>query len=277
MKNKICFYTSPYPRVQSFFDLIDCTVEHGLTHLEGFCHFELELPDINAAKEIKKYADTKGVRFSCFSVFVNLVGEDSEEMMKMLKGFADVCAVLECPYLHHTIVNNFYNPDEVLANKEENYLKGIEAVREIYDYAEKIGVKTIYEDQGYIFNGVEVFDRFLKKVDREVGIVADFGNIYQVGETAEAFVENFGDLVTHVHIKNIYIKDTNETGKGLRTLQDKYMFEARLEQGCVDCEKIVSILKSKGYNGFYGMEFNTDSDDSQYMIESIDKIEKWLG
>ena len=276
MKNQICFYTSPYPRVKSYSDLVDCTVEHGLTHLEGFCHLELEFPNIEAAKEIKKYADKRGVKFSCFSVFVNLVGEDSREMMKMLKGFADVCAVLECPYLHHTIVCNCFNPDEVIKNKEENYAKGIQAVREIYDYADKIGVKTIYEDQGYIFNGIEGFGRFLKEVDREVGIVADFGNIYQAGDTAEAFVEAFGHRVSHAHIKNISIKETNESGLGLKTLQGKYMFEEELGNGCVDCQKIISILKEKGYKGFYGLEFCAKTDDSQYMKESINQIETWL-
>ena len=274
--NNICFYMAPYPKVKSYFDLIDCSVEHGLDHLEGFCRFELEEPDIEAAKKIKEYADKKGVRFSCFSVFINLVGEDAPDMMVKLKGFADVCKILECPYLHHTIVNNFYDPDLVLNEKEENYKKGLLAVREIYDYAEKLGVKTIYEDQGYIFNGIDGFGKFLKEVDRAVGVVADFGNIYQVGGTAEEFIDAFGHLALHAHIKNVSIKESNESGDGLRTTAGKYMFEDTLLDGCVDCKKMVELLKAKGYKGDFGLEFGAIEDDSDYMRESIAEIKSWF-
>ena len=200
---------------------------------------------------------------------VNLIGDDAPEMIERLKGFAKVCAILECPYLHHTIASNYINPDEVLCNGEENFKKGIAAVREIYDYAEVLGVKAIYEDQGYIFNGVEGFGRFLKEVDRNVGVVADFGNIYQAGNTPEEFVNAFGNLVKHAHIKDITIKDNNFTGEGYKTLDNKYMFEVLFGCGCVDIQGVISLLKTKGYNGFYGLEFAADKD-------SIDKIDLML-
>ncbi len=266
--NKICFFSVPYPRIKSYFDLIDCSVEHGLTQLEGFNRFELQDPDIEAAKRIKEYADEKGISFSCFSVFVNLIGDDASEMVERLKGFAEVCVILECPYLHHTIASNFSNPDEVLCKGEENFQKGITAVREIYDYSENLGVKTVYEEQGYIFNGVKGFGRFLKEVDRDVGVVADFGNIYQSGNTPEEFINAFGHLVKHVHIKDVLIKDNN-TGQGLKTLDNKYMFEVPAFKGCVDIQGLIALLESKGYSGFYGLEFAADK-------ESIEKIDLML-
>ncbi len=274
--NNVCFYMAPYPKVQSFFDLIDCSVEHGLDHLEGFCQFELEEPDTDAAKKIKEYADKKGVVFSCFSVFINLVGEDAKDMMIKLKGFADVCKILECPYLHHTIVNNFYDPDLVLNEKEENYQKGLLAVREIYDHAEKLGVRTIYEDQGYIFNGTDGFGRFLKEVNRPVGVVADFCNVYQVGDSIENFINAYGHLAVHAHIKNISLRETNESGDGLKTIDGMYMFEDTLTEGCVDCKKIVELLKTKGYKGDFGLEFGAKDDTSDYMKQSISEIKNWL-
>ncbi len=275
MDNKICFYAPPYPYVQSYYDLIDCSVQHGLSALEGFCRYELEHPHIQAAKEIKKYADEKGVYFPCFSVFINLVGEDAEEMMHRLKGFADVCAVLQCPLLHHTIVSNYCDPDSVLCHREDYYEKGVAAAREIYDYAAAIGVKTICEPQGYIFNGKETFGRFLQDVNRDIGIVADFGNVYQVGETIQPFLETFGHRAQHVHIKNVLVKETNDTGEGLKTLDGKYMFEVGLAEGVVDIQKCISILKSKGYDGCYALEFSAPCDQSPYMKESIETIRQW--
>lgn len=275
--SKICFYSVPYLHIKSYYDLIDCSVEHGLSFLEGFNRFELSYPDIEAAKRIKKYADEKNVKFSCFSVFINVVGDDGNEMIEKLKGYAEVCAVLECPYLHHTVASEFRNSDSVLADREENYRKGLEAVGAVYDYAAKLGVKTVYEDQGYIFNGTENFARFLRDVKRDVGVVVDFGNIYQVGESIEPFVEAFADRVCHVHIKNVTVDDVNVANTGMKTLQNKYMYEAELDKGCVDCEKIVSMLKDKGYNGYYSLEFSADSDNSDYMKNCINKINSWIG
>lgn len=268
--SKICFYSVPHPSISSYFDLIDYSVSHGLTHLEGFCRFELTLPDKQAAKKIKAYADAKGISFSCFSVFVNLISDDAPEMIERLKGFAEVCAILECPYLHHTIASNFSNPEEVLCKGEENFQKGIKAVGKIYDYAEGLGVKTIYEEQGYIFNGVNGFGRFLKEVDRNVGVVVDFGNIYQAGNTPEEFINAFGHLVKHVHIKDVLIKDNNATGQGFKTLDNKYMFEVPAFKGCVDIRGLIARLESKGYKGFYGLEFAADKEN----IEKIDLLLK---
>ena len=51
MNKKICFYTPPFPRVQSQYDLIDIATEYGLPGVEGFCNFEFTLPDIEEAKK----------------------------------------------------------------------------------------------------------------------------------------------------------------------------------------------------------------------------------
>ena len=277
MKNdRICFYTPPYAYVKSYRTLIDCTAAHGLSYLEGFSHFELARPDLNAARAIKAYADEKHVRFSCFSVFSDLVGDRAAETVEMLKGYADVCAVLECPYLHHTIVPNCFDPDAVLPHYEEYYRQGIELVRQVYDYAEKRNVRTVYEDQGYIFNGVNGFGRFLKEVERDVGVVADFGNVYQVGETAEAFTDAFRDRICHVHVKNVTIREQNDTGSGLKTLQGKYMFAAALEDGDADCRKLIADLQANGYSGCYSLEFSAQNDDPHEMTVRIEQLMNWI-
>ena len=276
MLNKVSFYMPPFPRVKSYYDMIDVALEHGLKSVEGFCNMDFETPDLEAARKIKKYADEKGVIFPCFSVYINLVGEDADEMKEKLKGYADVAKILGSPYLHHTIANDFSNPDNVVPFKEEFFKKGVETVREIYDYAESLGVKAIYEEQGYLFNSVEGFKRFLDAVDREVGVVADFANIYQSGDKIEDFINAFADRFVHAHIKNVTLTDTNETGEGLKTLAGNYMNEAEVDKGVVDCKKIIDMLKKAGYNGYYGLEFSAKTDDSSAITDALKLIDSWL-
>ncbi len=274
MTKKMCFYTPPYPGIKSYYDMIDTAVKYNLNAVEGFCFFEFQNPDIEEAKKIKEYADSKNITFPCFSVFVNFAA-DKENVAK-LKGYADVAKILGSPYLHHTIVGEFADPNKVLPYKEELFNKGVEAVREIYDYAQSIGVKAIYEEQGYIFNGVEGFGRFLDEVNRDVGVVADFGNIYESGDDLLDFIKAFGDRVVHAHIKDVTISDTNEDGRGLGTLTGKYFYEAEVGKGDIKVKEAIDLLKKAGYDGYYGLEFAAKDDNSPLIEDSIKLINSWL-
>lgn len=271
MFKKICFYTQPFPRVQSYKAMIDLAAEYGMETVEGFCQFEFETPDIEKAKEVRRYADEKGIKFSCFSLFCNLVGEDSSEQIERLKKYADICAVIGSPFIHHTIANELDEPQNILPFKNEFWEKGIAAVREVYDYAEKIGVRAIYEDQGYLFNGAEGFGKFLREVDRNVGVVADFGNIYHVEEEITDFIKLTRDRICHVHIKDVMIAP-QQLGGGLRTSKGNFMHEAFLGEGCVKFREGMNLLREMGYNGYYSLEYGAPDDDSPLIERAVKMI-----
>ena len=272
MNEKICFYSRPFPRVKSYYDMIDLAAEYGLNAVEGYGFMEFEKPDLENAKRIREYADKKNVSFPCFSVAVKFARENTE----ILKRYADVAKILGSPYLHHTIVGECTNPSEVLPHKEQFFQEGIEAVREIYDYAQSIGVKAIYEEQGYIFNGIEGFGRFIKEVGRDVGVVLDTGNIYESTDGLLEFIEKFREHIVHVHIKDIKLCDRNDGNDGLATLSGKYMFEANLGEGEAKVKEGIALLKKYGYNGFYALEIGATEDDSSLMTDSINLTKSWL-
>lgn len=271
---KLCFYSPPFPNVKSYYEMIDLAAQYKLPAVEGFCFFEFSEPDEDEAKKIKEYADSKNILFPCFSVFVDLAAD--KENIQKLKKYAHVAKILGSPYLHHTIVGEFEKSERVLPHKEELFKNGIKAVREIYDYSESIGVKTIIEEQGYIFNGVEGFGNFLKAVERNVGVVADFGNIYESADNLYDFLKEFAHLVVHAHIKDVTLSDINYDGKGLESLNGKYMYESEIGKGIVNIEKAVKILKDAGYNGYYGIEYSLNEENPQAMKEIIEFIEKYI-
>lgn len=275
MNEKLCFYSLPFPYIKSYYELIDLAAEYGLNAVEGFGFMEFEKPDLEAAKMIREYADKKNVTFPCFSVSVKFAA--APENIEMLKRYADVAKILGSPYLHHTIVGGCTDPSKVLPNKEEYYQEGIKAVREIYDYAESIGIKAIYEEQGYIFNGIQGFGRFIKEVGRNVGVVLDLGNIYQSTDGLIEFIKEFKDLIVHVHIKDVKICDKNENNNGFGTVDGKYMFEARVGEGDAKVKEALELLKTYGYNGFYALEIGAEEgDEPSFMTDSINIIKSWL-
>lgn len=278
MNNKISFYTPPYPGISSYFELIDAAVAHGLTAVEGFCNFEFTDPDLDAAKRVRAYADAKGVVIPCFSLFCNVAGEDAKENVARLCRYAEVAAILGSPFLHHTIANHFDNPQIVLAQKEALFEQGIKSVREVYDYANSLGIRTIYEDQGFIFNGVAGFRRFLDTVDRNVGAVADFGNIAQMEEGVETFIRAFPEQIVHVHVKDLKPVSKDEIGPGcLETIYGNWVREVEVGLGVVQIQKSIELLKRAGYNGYYSVEYQGAYDQDPSVSRVLERLNGWLG
>lgn len=253
--------------------MIDLAAEYKMEAVEGYCQYELETPDLDAARELREYGESRGIRFCCFSIFLNLVGEDAAFQMERLKKYAEVAAALGSPYLHHTVINEIYNPENVLPRKEELWQKGIIAAREIFDYAEKLGVRCIIEDQGYIFNGVDGFTKFLKDVERNVGIVADFGNICQVEEQITGLIKAAPDRICHVHVKDVYLLP-EQKGGGLPTSKGNFMYGAFLGEGSVPYEEAFRLLKEYGYKGYYALEYGVREDTSPLLDKFIDIVAK---
>ena len=272
MNKKMCFYCPPFPRVKSYYDMIDVAAEYGLTAVEGFSCLEFEFPDEDVAMRIREYADSKNIIFPCFSVFTKSATDNVEK----LKKYARIAKIMGSPYLHHTIVGEYQNSAKVLPYKEELFRTGVEAVREIYDYAESIGIRTIYEEQGYIFNGIKNFGEFLETVDREVGVVADFGNIYESEDDLIDFLKAFAHKVVHAHLKDVILCDNNYDGNGFDSISGKYMYEAEFGKGIVNLKDAIGILKNAGYDGYYGLEFSASENDSPIISKSIKLIEETI-
>ena len=256
-KHKFCLYMPPVSTISTYKEMVDYAAAHGISHLETLNILDLSTPDLQVAKELKAYADSKGITFPCVSVGINLVGSNRAAAIADLKQYADIAKILGSPYLHHTIALTFSDPQKIADNFELYYSRGLEAVREVYDYAAALGIRTIYEDQGFLFNGKEMFARFLKDVDRNVGIVADFGNIQFVDENVETFIPAFADRIVHVHAKDYIVTQGNtrpiESGE-YTSKGGNYLRGCLIGEGNVNTDAAFRALQAMGYQGFVALE-----------------------
>ena len=88
MKNKINFYASPFPRIKSYKQMIDLSVEYDLFAVECLNMYEFSTPDVEISKQLREYADNKGVHFPCISLFIDLTSEDSAVQIETAKKYA---------------------------------------------------------------------------------------------------------------------------------------------------------------------------------------------
>lgn len=252
-----CLYMPSLTTIGSYREMVDYAAAHSIRYLETLNILDLSTPDLQVARELKAYADSKGISFPCVSVGLSLVDDDREESIETVKRYADIAKILGSPYLHHTIALNFSEPQKIANNFEVYYQRGIEAVREIFDYAATLGIRTIYEDQGFLYNGCKNFSRFLQEVDRNVGVVADFGNIQFVDEHVEAFISKFSDRIVHVHAKDYIVTDgtSREIRSGEYTSKGgNYLQGCLIGEGSVHTEDAFKALQAIGYKGFVALE-----------------------
>lgn len=252
-----CLYMPPLTTIGSYREMVDYAAAHSIRYLETLNILDLSTPDLQVARDLKAYADSKGISFPCVSVGLSLVDDDREEAIETVKRYADIAKILGSPYLHHTIALNFSEPQKIADNFEVYYQRGIAAVREIFDYAATLGIRTIYEDQGFLFNGCKNFSRFLQEVDRNVGVVADFGNIQFVDEHVEDFISKFSDRIVHVHAKDYIVTDgtSREILPGEYTSKGgNYLQGCLIGEGSVHTEDSFKALQAIGYKGFVALE-----------------------
>ena len=254
---EFCLYAPPVSSISTYKEMVDYAAAHGIRKLETLNILDLSTPDLEAARRLKAYADQKGITFPCVSVGINLVDDDREAAIEAAKGYAEIAKILGSPYLHHTIALNFSDPAYIAENAELFYSRGLEAVREVFDYAASIGIRTIYEDQGFLFNGCQMFDRFLKEVDRNVGVVADFGNIQFVDEQVEDFIPKFADRIVHVHAKDYIVTpgSTRSAEPGEYTSKGgNYLKGCLIGEGSVHTDDAFRALQAMGYHGCVALE-----------------------
>lgn len=273
MYNRISVYSPPYSAIESYVHMAEAAKKFGLGAVEGFSRFEFSVPDTSKALAIREHYDKEGITVPCFSVFADVSKTDYDETLSRLKAYADVAKTLGSPFIHHTIVGEVRNPELVLPYRKELFDKGIRLVRDVYDYAESIGIKAVYEPQGYIFNGHDGFSEFLSCVNRDVGVVADLGNIFQAGGNAIRFVKDNIDRILHVHVKDVCIQPDPELG--IKTLSGGYMTAVQCGEGIADVADCIKLIENSGYKGYYAIEqkaFDDDAESYKSVIEMIDGV-----
>jgi hypothetical protein len=106
-------------KMDRYYDMIDLAAKFGHDSIEGYSMFEFKTPDFEKAKQIREYADSKNVKFCCISVGVDFSKIDYDEGVAILKDYAKIAQIIGSPYLHHTVIAEFRNPERVLCKKDE--------------------------------------------------------------------------------------------------------------------------------------------------------------
>jgi sugar phosphate isomerase/epimerase len=129
------------------------------------------------------------------------------------------------------------------------------------------------EEQGFIINGKERYLKFLNEVGRDIGVVADVGNIMFVDEKAADFFPLVKDKICHAHVKDFKIVD-----EGLyKTRGGNQLTDASLGCGDADVKSALEYLKESGYEGYISLEcMMVDESDEKTLLDNINYVKECM-
>lgn len=266
---KIGIFTPP--AAMTNLEALRQAAEAGCKGFEPFAAAELAEPDMDAARRLKEEAEALGMTIPCLSVGVDITAPG---VVERLKGYAECTAAMGARYLHHTIYPYL---DPALASVEFEPLleKAVSAAREVFDYASSLGVGCIYENQGFVFNGIARYAAFLRALERPAGVVVDMGNIAFVGEEADAFAREFAVRTVHVHIKD-YSRCAKPSDKGFALPDGTGLELANLCEGDMRLREAAGILEKAGYDGWYMLECSPIEDGYVEQKRNIEALKTML-
>ena len=262
-RDRIFLYMPAHPTERTMEDMIRHASDFGVGGVEfrSFCP-ELKTPDREMAKKLHGMIRERGLSVPCFSVARDLV-KNTEQSVADLFAYAEICSELEIPYLHHTVALDMHayllTPEE----QEARFTYCAEYALRVCDYANKLGVRTIIEDQGFVFNGVRNCERLCALSDDRIGIVADVGNIMFVDECAEDFILAMKDRVCHAHLKDFLASKEEPQEVKYRSRGGTYLNDIEIGTGSVNYPAVKAAFDTIGYEGAFGLECCIPKDENE--------------
>ena len=275
VRERVCFYSTVLNGRSLGREIIEDAIRFGAggVELSGFCP-ELSEPDLSRARELGSLARRGGLSLPCFSLGLDILKNGEETEFERAKGYADICSELEIPYLHHTVILSFSDPD-VYAHRSELFARGAEFALRLNEYARERGVRTVMEDQGLVFNGVDSFARLRAVTDNRIGVLLDVGNIMFVNERADDFLRAFSEDTVHVHVKDY--KRLNTPEDGAHSTVFGYCLGYRdVGEGDADLRSVSGLLNSTGYRGMLALELERAEDDRS-LLTTLERTYRVFG
>lgn len=253
-KDELCLYTPAHNNNLSVYPLMDTAVKLGIPRVELFnLTDELRSPDIAEARKIAKYAREREIILPCLSVGIDLISLGNNGV-ESLKRYVEIASELEIPYLHHTIAMEFSGGSPLPSIIDERFIRGAEYALILSEHAHRHGVRTIVENQGFVFNGREQIRRLYDLSGGRIGILADLGNCHFVGEGCAPMILDIREGICHAHIKDYYLRDTVTDTKGWYRTKNGYLCDAPICEGDIDLARDVQALRDIGYRGYFSIE-----------------------
>ncbi len=233
------------------------------------------------ASELGAFCKDTGIKPACFCVGAEFINRDAANETERVKFLSEVAASLGCDFMRHDATGGL--PASVKTKRGfYDLLPALaETYRNVTEYAETLGVKTLVENHGFFVQHSERVEALINAVGHEnFGALVDIGNFMCADEESTKAVGIMAPYAYHVHLKDFHYRDgsLDAPGEGwFKTLSGNYLRGSILGHGTVKIRQCIDILASKGYDGYLTLEFEGMEDPLNAIRISRDNTRRILG
>ncbi|MBR5006513.1 MAG: sugar phosphate isomerase/epimerase, partial [Clostridia bacterium] len=140
------------------------------------------------------------------------------------------------------------------------------------EFAGALGVKTVTENQGFVFNGAENLLELRKLTGGKIGFVADVGNVFFVDGDPASLIRILGNGIRHVHLKDyVYTSSRQDDGFTYFSRKNRSFRDAEIGTGDIGFRDVFEAFDEEGYRGFFSLEFTNvaDGNEARRVLERI--------
>lgn len=232
---------------------------------------------------VKKWLADNGLKIACYGIGSNFAHDDRKELEKQIKAAKrgiDVAAELGAPCirifggsLERKTDGRFHDPSDGLygSTLSEDKAKQdavdicIDAVAKLIDYTKAKDVILAVENHVGIPATIVECERFREKIKSPyLQFTLDIGNFLKAGEDPVKAFSILADSAAHVHLK-----DLQKAPEGSRETYE-YCISG---EGIVDLPGCIAKLKEAGYDGYYSIEWETETGDPR---ENVSKSVEYI-
>ena len=229
------------------------------------------------AKEIREECEKNKLPVSSYSVGADFLKSDVRETVEALKKKVDIAHILGAPFLRHDVMYQF--PHE-RGGWRAAVLKVSNAIREVSEYAQSKGIKTMVENHGFVMQDADRVEYLINEVNHpNFGWLCDMGNFLCADENPEICCGKAAPYVFYVHAKDFIVKDGKGADPGEGFFQSRggnYLRGTIIGHGVVPVMQCLRVLKNNGFDGYVSVEFEGIEDCMLGIRIGLDNLKKYL-
>jgi len=242
------------------FQIIDKAKEIGFDAIEFIDVYAPEGKDkIEQAKEIKAYAADKDIAISSYTIGADMLNNDPEEQFEKLKKELAIAQALGVKCMRHDVTGGFPASKKTERGFDDCIKIVAPRIRRVTDYAETLGIKTMFENHGFYCQDSDRVEKLINAVGSEnFGLLLDMGNFLCADDDPAQAVGKLAPYVIHVHCKDFFVRDGRlpNPGRGwFCSRSGKYLRATIVGQGDVPVQQCIKMLRAYGYKGWFSIEF----------------------
>lgn len=247
----------------SLIDTVKLAAEIGFDSIEFTQLPDSDMPKEELAKLLVLEAEKYNIEISAYLIGANLLQNTEEEMVfevERIKKELDIAKILGVKLFRFDIL---FSMPKFMSYKMA-IKKVVPYIREIADYGKNLGITTMTENHGQIFQDADRMIELYSEVDNDnFKLLCDMGNFMCADEVCQISVSKVISLTAHIHSKD-FLKFSREEAVGkpntFTSRAHNYLQGTVVGKGEVNVSQCLSIIKSSGYDGFINIEYEGPND-----------------